>query len=229
MAARKPVDVYLEVGRTRVIATALDWPGWCRMGRDEASALAALAEYAPRYSRALKHAAAVAPPGDVVHLRVVERLAGDKNTDWGAPSQAPSADKRALKPDALARLVAVLEAAWDAFDAAAKRAAGKELRKGPRGGGRSVEQMVEHVLEADRTYLSRLGGAFPRPRGMDAWRAMRPMRTAATAAIEARRRGDRPANAERRRAALWTPREYIRRSAWHALDHAWEIEDRALP
>jgi hypothetical protein len=25
----------------------------------------------------------------------------------------------------------------------------------------------------------------------------------------------------------WTVRYFIRRSAWHALDHAWEIEDRA--
>jgi hypothetical protein len=25
----------------------------------------------------------------------------------------------------------------------------------------------------------------------------------------------------------WTARYYVRRSAWHVLDHAWEIEDRA--
>jgi hypothetical protein len=24
----------------------------------------------------------------------------------------------------------------------------------------------------------------------------------------------------------WPPRYFIRRSAWHVLDHAWEIEDR---
>jgi hypothetical protein len=24
----------------------------------------------------------------------------------------------------------------------------------------------------------------------------------------------------------WEPRYAVRRSAWHALDHAWEIEDR---
>jgi hypothetical protein len=27
----------------------------------------------------------------------------------------------------------------------------------------------------------------------------------------------------------WTPRYFLRRSAWHALDHAWEIEDRLNP
>ena len=25
---------------------------------------------------------------------------------------------------------------------------------------------------------------------------------------------------------LWKPRYFVRRAAWHALDHAWEIEDR---
>jgi len=28
--------------------------------------------------------------------------------------------------------------------------------------------------------------------------------------------------------ARWTPRGFIRRVAWHALDHAWEIEDRIM-
>jgi hypothetical protein len=27
----------------------------------------------------------------------------------------------------------------------------------------------------------------------------------------------------------WSARTFIRRAAWHALDHAWEIEDRMLP
>jgi hypothetical protein len=28
---------------------------------------------------------------------------------------------------------------------------------------------------------------------------------------------------------LWSIRYFVRRSAWHALDHAWEIEDRSRP
>ena len=27
---------------------------------------------------------------------------------------------------------------------------------------------------------------------------------------------------------IWLPRYFVRRAAWHVLDHAWEIEDRAL-
>ena len=30
-----PTDVYLELGTKRVFACALEWPGWCRGGRDE--------------------------------------------------------------------------------------------------------------------------------------------------------------------------------------------------
>ena len=28
--------------------------------------------------------------------------------------------------------------------------------------------------------------------------------------------------------ALWKPRYFVRRSTWHILDHAWEIEDRII-
>ena len=38
---------YLEVGKKRVFACALDWPGWCRSGRDERLAIEALTKSAP--------------------------------------------------------------------------------------------------------------------------------------------------------------------------------------
>ena len=50
------IDVYLEVGGHRIFAVALDWPGWCRMGRDEATALETLFEYGSRYARILSPA-----------------------------------------------------------------------------------------------------------------------------------------------------------------------------
>ncbi len=28
---------------------------------------------------------------------------------------------------------------------------------------------------------------------------------------------------------IWLPRRFVHRAAWHVLDHAWEIEDRARP
>ena len=47
------VEVVLEVGQTRTFAVAPEWPGWCRIGRDEASALQALIDFGPRYARVL--------------------------------------------------------------------------------------------------------------------------------------------------------------------------------
>ncbi|OFW77864.1 MAG: hypothetical protein A2Z48_05945 [Actinobacteria bacterium RBG_19FT_COMBO_70_19] len=93
------IDVYLEVGAKRTFAGAIEWPGWCRSGRDEASAIDALLGYAPRYAAALRgsrlgfHA-----PSDV---RIVERLRGDATTDFGAPGAAPSADAEPMADEDL--------------------------------------------------------------------------------------------------------------------------------
>ncbi|HVL53102.1 MAG TPA: hypothetical protein VM344_02465 [Vitreimonas sp.] len=40
---------------------------------------------------------------------------------------------------------------------------------------------------------------------------------------------DVPVDTGRRTGPSWAPRYFVRWSAWHALDHAWEIEDRSLP
>ncbi|HEY4004695.1 MAG TPA: hypothetical protein VGM60_05850 [Pseudonocardia sp.] len=45
MSSRR-IAVCLEVCPTMTFASALDWPGWCRAGGDEAAALRALAGYA---------------------------------------------------------------------------------------------------------------------------------------------------------------------------------------
>ena len=118
-------------------------------------------------------------------------------------------------------------AAWKAFDAAAQRAQGRELRLGPRGGGRSLEKMVNHVLEAEEAYLTQLGSRRPRPpaHGMPA--RMKQVREAAVEALAARARGEQPPNPSAVRKP-WGPRYFVRRSAWHALDHAWELEDRII-
>jgi hypothetical protein len=50
------LDVYLEIGTRNTFAAALDWPGWCRVGRDEAAALRALFEYGLRYAAVLRQA-----------------------------------------------------------------------------------------------------------------------------------------------------------------------------
>ena len=225
--AVKPAAVYLEVGRRRVFAGALEWPGWCRSGRDEDSALEALVAYAPRYRRSVGAAGrGLTPPQTVDGLEVVERLEGNATTDFGAPGIPPSSDAESVDDTELKRLVRLLRASWGTFDRAADAAIGAILRKGPRGGGRDLDAIVTHVMEADGAYLRELGGAYFDPDG-------RPradgVREAMVDALSARARGEPPARRKRSSRLPWTPRYTVRRSAWHALDHAWEIEDRAGP
>jgi hypothetical protein len=40
------IAVFLEVTPKQTVASALDWPGWCRAAREEDAALQALASYA---------------------------------------------------------------------------------------------------------------------------------------------------------------------------------------
>jgi hypothetical protein len=217
------VKVAVEAGPKRTFAVALDWPGWARAGKTEDDAMAALAEYAGRYARAASE-----PALADASYEVVERLKGGSGTDFGVPSASAKADARPLTPAEAGRQEALLRAAWKAFDAAARRAQGRELRLGPRGGGRSLEKMQNHVLEAEEAYLHQLG--TKRPKAVDASpeSRMKGVRTAALAALAAVARGDDPPDPNQVR-KRWSPRYFVRRSAWHALDHAWELEDRIIP
>ena len=103
--------MYLEVGARRVFAGALDWPGWCRSGRDEESAVGALVEYAPRYARGVKRAAGgFTAPKDPSALRVMERLKGNATTDFGAPGIAPASKPRVQLGATLASSISSIEA-----------------------------------------------------------------------------------------------------------------------
>ena len=221
-----PLDVYVEAGTKRVFAGAVDWPGWCRSARGEQAALQALVDYLPRYVAAMGTSGRAMPrPRAVSDLHVSQRLKGDATTEFGAPSRAPKADGRPLDPAELKRQIKLWRACGAALDAAAAEAKGKELAKGPRGGGRELDAIVAHVFEADRAYLRLIGGRFPKPQD-GAADAMPALRDAMVDALEARARGEAPAH-PRRSGKYWSPRYFVRRSAWHALDHAWEIEDRA--
>jgi hypothetical protein len=214
--------VYLEVGDRRVFAGAIDWPAWARSGRDEDAALEALFAYAPRYARVLRGTRlGFEVPADPSALVVLERLRGNATTDFGAPDAPPSADAEPVTGSDLLRFTRIYRACWRAFDRAVEAAEGAELTKGPRGGGRDLAGIVDHVLGSDEGYLAMIGAKAPR--GGPEGRAER-VRAAVLDALEvAVREGVPPGPRGGRR---WTPRFFVRRSAWHALDHAWEIEDR---
>jgi hypothetical protein len=224
---RKPFDVYLEAGKKRVFAGALEWPGWCRSGKDEPAALETLLAYGPRYAAVVRASRLrFSPPRDIGAFSVVERLKGDATTDFGAPSISPSLDGRPVDSRQLLRFRRQLESCWMAFDAAVRAARGKELRKGPRGGGRDLDKIVRHVLDADGGYLARLGGKHHVDADVDPRRELRRIRSVIVDTLSSAVRGEVPPEGPRG-GTRWTPRYYVRRSAWHVLDHAWEIEDRA--
>jgi len=221
----RKISIYLEVGRRRTFAAALDWPGWCRSGKDEAEAVAALVEAGPRYQRALRSARLeFEAPASVAELTIRQRVPGTATTDFGAPDQPVRGDTRPLTPAGVRRLQAILRACWKAFDQAARKAEGKSLRKGPRGGGRDLDAIRRHVLEAEAAYLARVGHR-PDVGGGDTTAGLRAVRRASLVALaEVAPLGQPPAGP--RGGQRWSALRFARRAAWHVLDHAWEIEDR---
>jgi hypothetical protein len=221
-----PLRVVLEVAPGKAFAIAIDWPGWSRGAKTADEALEALLGHAPRYARVATRAKlAFDPPATARGVDVVERLAGSSGTEFGVPSVEADADREPVSPADLRRLTALLEASWAGFDAAARAAQGVTLSVGPRGGGRSREKMIGHVLEAELAYLGQLGSRPPaRPTAAD--EALVVVRAAFLATLRARV-ADEPVPNPRKTLRPWSPRYAVRRSAWHALDHAWELEDRS--
>jgi hypothetical protein len=220
------IATYLEVGAKRVFAGAVDWPGWCRAGRDDAAALQALFDYGPRYATVVKSARlSFQAPDDPAALKVRERLKGNATTDFGAPDIAPAADRKPFDEAEARRLLAVLRACWRAFDKAAEAAQGRDLRKGPRGGGRDVDAIAAHVLGAEESYLRQIGWKLKSDEAEDYEARAARLRREVERALQAGARGELPERGPRG-GKLWTPRYFARRAAWHVLDHAWEIEDR---
>jgi hypothetical protein len=219
----KKTDVYLEVGSKRVFAGAIDWPGWCRSGRNETEAMENLFSYGPRYASVLTGTRlGFTTPKDPAQLVVVERLRGTSTTDFGAPSVAPTVDRdRSCSAADIKRFNTILRALWRAFDRAVESARGEQLAKGPRGGGRSLDAIVEHVIGADANYLSAVG--WKAPKGGDA--PLTATRKAIREAIDASAAGEIPLRGPRG-GKRWTARYFVRRVAWHVVAHVWEIERR---
>jgi hypothetical protein len=214
-SAAAPIRVCIEATGKKAFASALDWPGWCRSGKDERAALDALADHEARY-RVVARAASV--PFAAGRLTVVERVPGSATTDFGAPATAARAESEPLGKADVRRLTALVAATWTVLDeivASTPRA----LRKGPRGGGRDRDPMVAHVLAAENAYARKLGVRVPEPKVGDA-RAITLQREAILDALRTGSAGD--AVVERG----WIPRYAARRIAWHVLDHAWEMQNR---
>jgi hypothetical protein len=201
--------IYLEVGSKQVFACSIDWPGWCRSGKSEEAAMEALVAYQDRYRDAIGHGFP-----EVGQLDVVERVTGNGTTDFGAPDIVPAVDSTAVSPDEGARLASILRSAHGAFRWAVD-AAPVVLPKGPRGGGRDRDGIVDHVREANRSYARKLG--VRHPPGTD----LGPTLDEVGELLEPGSDGSPVVPRG------WPVRYAVRRMAWHILDHAWELEDKS--
>jgi hypothetical protein len=210
--------VVLETAPKKAFATAIDWPGWSRSGKTPELALEALAAFERRYRAAMRSAKAGLPVDAAARFEVVERLEGNATTAFGAPGVIADADGQPTDRAAAARLAVFLETAWARFDGTAK-AAPATLRKGPRGGGRDTAKIVDHLNAADHGYAAAVGIRISPPRSDDP-ASVHALRAAILDVVRTPSDGS-PVH------KTWTVRFLVRRSAWHALDHAWEIEDRS--
>ena len=134
----------------------------------------------------------------------------------------PKYDAMPLTEQDHKRLIKFLEASWKALDRAVDAARGKDLITGARGGGRDLDKIVQHVLDGEGGYLRRLEYKRSKEQEKDAGLS----RKAMIEALAASARGEVPEYGPRG-GKRWSGRYFVRREAWHVLDHAWEIEDRA--
>ncbi|MEO7980973.1 MAG: hypothetical protein ABI807_08800 [Sporichthyaceae bacterium] len=215
------VQVEQPTREKKWVAVAVDWPGLERNGRSEEQALEKLRSYLPRYLPVAKRARLGKELAGQPELDVVERYRGVGSTDFWGISFAPSSlDRLAMDPPVFERSVRLLRAAWAEFDAVAARVS-PDLRPGPRGGGRDREKIVRHVLVVEGQDFSKRvkvpteldemltpdGRAAHRDRFVEAMRAW---------------------YAEGKPLGNWTVPYLLRHTAYHALDHAWEMADRDL-
>lgn len=211
-------DVYLEVGKKKVYAGSVDWPGWGRFAKTEEEALEALAVYGPRYEPIAGAAGFKFPAAP--RLSVVERVPGTATTEFGAPDGQLAADGAAVTAANANRHAKLLLAAWAAFDAYAAGAP-ESLRKGPRGGGRDRDKMIDHLVGSEAGYARKIGVKH-RPPSIDDREAIDALRGDVVAVL------GRPGDGGPLTANGWTARYAARRFVWHVLDHLWEMEDRSV-
>ncbi len=212
--------VILEVGKKRrVVAGAMDWPGLDRWGATDEAAIERLASYRPRYARVAGLAGLAGDYARAGAVEVVERVPGSSSTDFWGIAHVPSLIEDEVLPSAeLERRLTLLRATWSFFDEVAARIT-DELVPSGRSSGRTREQIVRHVYINEPEQMSRKvevrtdRDVVMTPDGLAAHR-------------EAYLDAIRAYNADGRRARTWPIQFLIRRTAYHVMDHAWELEDR---
>lgn len=217
--------VTLEIGPKgkRVAAVAPDWPGLERSAKTGAEAVEKLRAYLPRYAPVARLADMSADFDAIHNIDVVEQYPGTGSTDfWGISFAFSSIDAQEMSRDELARELRLMQACWAFFDEVRGRVSA-EMKKGPRGGGRDRDGIVRHTFAAERDWASGVGVLTP-DGAMLTDDGLKTHREAYCQAI-------RDYHSQRKQAgsrAKWPLRFLIRHTAFHTLDHAWEMEDKDL-
>jgi hypothetical protein len=221
---RMPVRTVLQRGPKgkKAVAFAVDWPGWSRGAKTPEAARELLESYRARY-RPIAVAAKMAREFDAAGpLDVVEEGVGPGSTDFWGISFAPSdVEQEPMDKAELNRKIKLLRACWGHFDAVAARVS-PELRKGPRGGGRERDEIIGHVTRVESLdFAKRLGLRVPED-GAFTPMGLRDYRDDYVATMRTYNAG------EGNRMRSWNLPFLIRHSAFHTMDHAWEMEDKDL-
>jgi hypothetical protein len=214
--------VTLEIGPKgkQVVAVAPDWPGLARGATTEEEAIARLRAYVPRYAPVTKLAGMEGAFATVTVADVVEHYPGTGSTDfWGISFAFSRIDQQTMSGEALERELMLMRACWAFFDAVRARVSA-ELQRGPRGGGRDRDHIVRHTLATEQDWAKKLGVRTPQD-ALLTEAGLHAHRDAYCNAIRA-------LHAQRKLARTWPLRYLIRHTAFHTLDHAWEMEDKDL-
>lgn len=216
------IRVMLEIGPKgkKVVAVAPDWPGLARGAATGEAALERLLAYVPRYTPVTNLAGMEAALVNTTVADVVEQYPGTGSTDfWGISFAFSSIDQQTMADEALERELALMRACWAFFDDVRARVS-PELRRGPRGGGRDRDHIVRHTFAAERDWAKGLGVLTPEETMLTD--------EGLTAHRDAYCNAIRALHAQRKMARTWPLRYLIRHTAFHTLDHAWEMEDKDL-
>jgi hypothetical protein len=222
--------VALETGPKgkKVVAWAPDWPGLERGAKSEEAAVERLLAYVPRYAPVAKLAGMESELSNITGADVVETYPGTGSTDFWAISFAYSSiDQQAVSSEELERELTLLRACWSFFDEVRSRVSA-ELQKGPRGGGRDRDRIVRHVIGNEWGWAKGLGVQTPLDEMLaDETRVIIPPYP-----VEEYRDaycdGIRALHSQGKTAGKWPLRYMIRHTAFHTLDHTWEMEDKDL-
>ena len=221
----KYTRVTLEIGpkSKKVVAVAPDWPGLERGAKTGDEAIERLRSYIPRYAQVAKLAEMDAEFDTVKNLKVVEQYPGTGSTDfWGISFAFSSIDKQGMSDDELERELTLMQACWAFFDNVHWRVSA-EMQKGPRGGGRDRDHIVRHTFAAEQDWARMIEVLTPDD-AMLTGKGLKAHRDVYCHAIHDYHSQDKLAG----KMAKWPLRYLIRHTAFHTLDHAWEMEDKDL-